>query len=343
VPVVGQIASRLSPVLREQATKKVTQALGATKEKFKAIAAKRAPEILQRGLKGSRQSLLVDATEHAAEAGQAVDDALKHYSGQVVPLQPVIDALEEAKSAFRLPRQVSVAEATRTGAAQAAGARVVGDLVEVPVVLDKRPIQHLSALQDTLRKLGDDATVDQVVAVRRAWDMVVEQAGGFAQRAPGAVGIPLREQSEAWAKKQATKAIRALLAEQVPDLAKVNREYAFWADLRKVLEATLGRTQAQGPGLKQIATGVGGLVTGAATGGGVTGAVGSAVIGSKLFEAMTSPRWRLIDANLRNQLAEALAGGDRRQIAALTARILAIAGGKAATRPESPDQTTGRR
>jgi len=91
IPVIGAAGSKLPQTFREQAAKKVAQALGATKERFKAIAERRAPEILRRGLRGSRASLLEDATTHAREAGQAIDDVLSQAGGQMVPTAPIVD------------------------------------------------------------------------------------------------------------------------------------------------------------------------------------------------------------------------------------------------------------
>ena len=327
IPIAGAASSRLAPALRAQAAKKITQALGATKERFKAIAEKRAPEILKRGLTGSRASLLQDARAHASEAGKAIDDVLQQHGGQLIPTAPIVDALEEAKAAFTAVRTIPVAQAAREGLLKRPGVKVTGTIADVPIVLDRRPIEQLTRLQDTIRQLGDDASVEHLTAVRRVWDDVVARAGGFAHRRSGTFGVPLAEQTEAWAKREATNAIRKTLADKVPDLAKVNTEYAFWKDLQDVLTATQARTQAQGPGLSRTVGSIVGAATGFGTGQDPMSSIGAAVAGGYLapmvVRAITSPQMRFASAHLRNTLADAIESGSIGRMNSAAARILA--------------------
>jgi hypothetical protein len=319
----GSIGRRMAPGLKEAAEKKVAQALGATKERFKALAAKRAPEILRRGLAGSRQGLLQDATEQASAAGKAIDDVLSQHAGVSLSTKSVIDALEEAKAGFITTRAVPAHEALQSGLSQREGARLVGNgVVEVPVVLDERVVDQLTKLQAKVRELGDEVPLDKLVALRRVWDGVVGKAGGYAHRAGGSnFGAPLAEQTETWAKKQGATALRKLFADNVQDLQKVNAEYAFWKDLKDILRATEARTQAQGPGLgRVVAAGVGAT---AGSPGGVQGALVGGYITPKVMEAITSPRWRLVSAHLKNNLADALASDSPEAISAALGRVLA--------------------
>jgi hypothetical protein len=322
-PVIGATLRKAAPGLKEAAEKKVAQALGATKEKYKAITAKRAPEILERGIGGSRKSMLANARGQADEAGQAVDDVLQAHGKMKLPTATVHEALETAKSGYMTSRSMSLSEASAAGMMNAPGAKLVGNSVEIPVVLDERAVENIDKLQALLRNLGDEVEVDKLVAVRRVWDEVVDRAGGYAHKSSGSnFGITLAEGSEAWAKKQGATALRKLFAENVPDITKVNAEFSFWADLSKVLRATEGRTQPQGQGLKQATTAVTGAVIGGTTGG-LGGAAAAAVVAPKVFQMMTSPRWRMVDARLRNKLADALMNGNPDEISALMGRAMA--------------------
>jgi hypothetical protein len=321
-PVIGATLRKVAPGLKEAAEKRVAQALGATKEKYKAIAAKRAPEVLQRGLVNSRQGLLQQAVEQSSAAGKAIDDVLSQHADTPLSTASVLDALEQAKAGFVTTRTVTAQEAMQAGGMNRPGARMVGNMVEIPVVLDERVVSQLDKLKSTVRELGDNVPVEKLVALRRVWDGVVSKAGGYAHRSGGsAFGLPLAEQTEAWAKKQGATALRQLFSESVPDLQKVNAEYAFWADIRNVLRATEARTQAQGPGLSRVAAAGVGAAVGA--GSGVTGAVAGSYIVPKIQQAITSPRWRLVDAHLKNKLAEAMANGDEQQIAGALGRVMA--------------------
>jgi hypothetical protein len=241
IPGVGALRNRLAGRLEEGAEKGVQQALGATKERYKAIAARLTPEILKRGLRGSRESLQAKAAETLETVGTQLDDALTKFGSQPVGTAPITTALETAKDAFRTASPST------------------GKIVE----FEPRAIKQLGGLQQVIADLGPDATVTQLVAVRRAWDKVVSQAGGFAQRSGGAIGVPLKDQSEAWAKREATGAIRKVLEADVPELAAINKEWAFWKNLDDVLTQTLQRTQPQGPGLLRQGAEIAGQAVGA--------------------------------------------------------------------------------
>lgn len=300
-------ATGVPEALRDKAETLVVQALGPTKERFKAMAERLAPEILKRGLGGSREALQARAADMVEQAGQRVDDALQQYGGQAVDTAPILSALEGAKDAFRT-----------TGAN--------GAVVE----FETRAIRQLSGLQQIIADLGPSPRVDQLVAVRRAWDKVVDQAGGYAQRAGGAIGMPLRDQSEAWAKREATGAIRSLLADDVPDLAAINKEFAFWKGIDDVLTQTLKRTAPQKPGLGgQIAEAAGQAVGSVAgSGAGVPGTIGGALVLGRVANmaqaVLGSPRWKFVDAKLRNTLADAIASGNQSSIVSALWRASAV-------------------
>jgi hypothetical protein len=317
LPVAGSLVGAAAPGLKEKAVEKVVQALGPTKERFKAIAARIAPEMLKRGLGGSREALQAQAEEMLEQVGTNLDTALAQYGGQgVTSTQPIVAALEAAKDPFRTVVQGAKGPTT--------------------VVFDDRVVGQLTRLQDTVTQLGPNPTVNQLRALRMAWDKIVDQAGGFAHRAGGAIGVPLKDQSEAWAKREGAGAIRELLAAEVPDLAAINKEWSFWKNLDDVVTQTLQRTQPQGPGLGQAVAKSGLAAAGAAVGApsGVLPAAGGAVLagqlGGMIRAAVTSPRWRLVDARLRNQLADALMTGKPQAITTALGQITAVTGAKAA-------------
>lgn len=308
-PVIGAAMQGVAAPLAKQAENKVMQALGPTKERYKAIAQRLTPQILKRGLGGSREALQEKAAGMLSTVGDELDTALQQFGSTSLGTQPVSAALETAKDAFRT-----------TNAA--------GKVVE----FEPRAIKQLSGLQSIISDLGPDATVNQLIAVRRAWDKVVDQAGGFAHRAGGAIGVPLKDQSEAWAKREGTDAIRALLDTGVPDVAAINKEWSFWKGLDDVLTQTLQRTQPQGPGVGRMIAEGAGQVAGAALGatGGVTTGVGGAFalgkVGALAQKVLTSPRWQFVDARLRNSLAEAIVGNSTGGVTSALMRISAVEG-----------------
>jgi hypothetical protein len=300
-PIIGAGVEGLVPGLRDAAEKKVVQALGPTKERYKAMAERLAPQILRRGLSGSRESLLAKAADTVEATGDQLDTVLQAYGSQPMSTGPIVSTLEAAKDAFRTTN-------------------AKGAIVE----FEPRAIKQLSGLQDIIKGLGPDASVDQLVAIRRAWDKVVDQAGGFAHRGGGAIGVPLADTTEAWAKREATGAIRKELAQAFPDMAAVNKEFSFWKGLQDVLTQTVQRTQPQGPGLMRQVAGAAGAAAGAS--GGIPTALLTGKLGQMAHAVFTSPRFRLIDAGMRNALADALASGQSSRVAGQLSRIAASIG-----------------
>lgn len=335
-PIPGAALAKLAPRFRQAAHKQTVQALGPTKERFKAMAEKRAPDVLKRGIRGSREGVQQQARLKVQALGNDIDNILSVRGAQRTDPAAIIDKLEESKAAFRTTREVPLGEAVRSGMDLAQpGTQITGQTVKIPINFEPRAIEQIDDLQQTLRSLGPDARIDQLVAIRRAWDKVVSQAGGFQQRAKGALGIPLKEQSEAFAKREATKAIRKHLEAEVPDLAAVNKEFAFWKDLDDIVTQTIKRTQPQGKGLGRITRATGGGIVGGLAGAGVGGPVGGGIgavaggaIADQLQAIVTSPRWRLVSAGMKDSLASALASGNAQAITRAVSRLAATQGAR---------------
>ena len=339
-PVASRAIEATAGAIAKPAEKLVQQALGAGKERFKAMAEKVAPEILKRNVGGvtgmSRATLLAKATTEADQAGAAIEAVLQQSGGQAVKTAPLVGALEKVKAGFKTEAPVTAAQmAADPKLAKAAREIAPGQFV-TDVVLDKRAIRQLSDLQRTLTALGPETTVQQAVAVRRVWDKVVEQAGGYSQRGKGAIGVPLKDSSEAWAKREATTAIRKVLAADVPDLAKVNKEYAFWSTVRDVLRQTEKRTAPQEGSLGRNVMTAAGMVAGASSGDGVVDRTEKAILAGALARridlVVRSPRWRMASAQMRNNLADAIASGSTSRATFYLNRIAASQAGGASVR-----------
>ncbi len=301
------LAGEAVPALRAAAEKQVQQFQGPTKERFKAMAERLTPGILQRGLRGSREAVLAQATDAAEQAGQNIDTAIQQFGTRQVGVQPIVDALEKAKDAFRTVRPGN------------------GLVVE----LEPRALRQLDSLQGIVKDLGPDASVEQLIGVRRAWDKVVDQAGGFSHRGPGGIGMPLKDTTEAAAKLEATTAIRKLLDQKVPELSALNKEFSFWKGLQDVLTQTTQRVQPQKAGVGQLMAEATGQVVGGTvgSGGGPGAAVGSAfALGkvAKMAQAVfSSPRWQLASAQTKDALAQAIQNNRVSDITAILGRLSA--------------------
>lgn len=332
VPAVGAAAGAagraIGPKLKDAAVAGVVKALGPTKERFKAMAEKIAPQVLQRGIRGSREAIQAEARGVLERVGPKIDAGIAAHGTRTADTQQIIDAIETAKDDYRTVREITTEELKRE---PEVGRRVMGMVkpgvyrAEIPT--DARVLNHLSGLQDALKELGPEARVDQLVAMRRAWDDVVAQAGGYAHRAPGGIGVPLADSSEAWAKREGAKAIRSMLNETIPELSSLNKEYAFWKTLDDVTTQTLKRQAPQGPSLgRQIASAAGssvGAMIGTSAGGPVGGGAGAFLgqLAGPLRSVFKSPRWTLASARLKDALADAIMSGNRQNVEAALSQI----------------------
>lgn len=328
MPVVGTAASSVAQTLKRGAQTQVEKALGATAQNFKAKASKIAPTILQKGLSGSREALQQQARAMVKTVGGQIDEALEQYGGRQATTKPILDALEESKAPFKTTRTLSAQDLAQNPRLASTAREVSPGAFETDVVIEARPIKQIEKLQQIVTDLGDNATVKQLRAVRQAWDTVVAQAGGYSHRAPGGIGLPLKEQSEAWAKREGANAIRKLLDKEVPELSVINKEFSFWKNLDEVVTQTLQRTAPQRANLLQRLAGAGGRAAGAVVGashGPLTAAAGS-IAGDQLSQAaeraFTSPRWRLMDARTRDRLASAIMAGDRDEMTRIFGRVI---------------------
>lgn len=300
--VPGAIGKRLAPMLRDSAEKSMAQALGATTNASKAEAAKLAPEMLKRGVKGSRQAMFEQAKEAAAAAGarlsQAYTDAAK--AGTTVSGLQVRGHVQLVSDALKVRAQD--------------GSRVV-----VPGT--ERVIQQLENLDRFVASLGDDIPVDRAAAVKQTWDRIVDKAGLFGAKATSSA----TDNADAWAIREASGAFRELLNAN-PTIADLNREVGFWSGLRTVLSRTRLRTQSQsGGGLISNVAGIAGAGAGYSTSGVVGAAIGGAGA-RQLALVLQSPWFRTTAAGpFKKALADALASGNATTIRQAAMRAVVAA------------------
>lgn len=285
---VGKLASSASKVLRRSAEKTTTQALGATKEWAKVEATKLAPGILERGVKGSRQAMLDTAKAQTKTIGKAIEEVIEDAAarGTIVDGNVARASIQAAKQALMVPTQIGTGPKIAIEGAQ-------------------RAIQKLDRLDTFVEKLGPAIPIEDAQRVKMAWDKIVSKAGLYGPKATSSA----TDNAEAWAIREAAGSFRALLANASPDLATLNKEFAFWGGLRNVLKETIKRTQAQRGGLTDAVRGAGGAVVGA-TVGGPLGAGAGQFITQQLSKAVASPWWKTtVSAPMKNALADALASG----------------------------------
>jgi hypothetical protein len=304
VPTIGAIATSLADSLKTSAAENVAKFFNPTTKPFKAVIERRTPEILDRGSEvlGTLGRTRAGATEvfdaATQEAGAAIDQALSVYGSDVVQDAPqrLMAALDVAKAPYVKTRIVSAAEAATLPAAMVVGPTAGG--VQIAIPLNAGKVKQIDALKQIVAAHGNDMTVDDLVGLRRAWDEIAYARPQFGQLGPA--------ESAKWAKKMGGDAIRAIVQSDRPDLAALNREFAFWKDLGTVMDATVTRKTGQ----------VGGLLPGMAEGAGFAGQIASGgsipaafavgKIAKLAQQVFASPRYLSLAANVRTGLADAM-------------------------------------
>jgi hypothetical protein len=297
--------ARAAGALEASADADVTTALNPTRHRTKVKTARIAPEVRARGITGSIEDVRALAKEQRGAVGQDVDRALSGSTADV-ELASVRKALDlEGAETHNLVTQP--------------------DGTTKRVVHDARKDAQIQKVRAILDEYGDTMTTEQAVALRRTWDDVVARAGGFDEKAGNQFGVTLDDASEAGVKRPVVSALRKEIVKANPSLKAINQEFKFWADLDDVASATTSRQVGQKRNLtRQIMRGAG-MVTAAGSGSGVTGAVLAGEFASRAEALFASTKWKLVSAQVKTKLADAIASGDRDRIASALGQATAAA------------------
>lgn len=300
---VSSVLARGAVALKDSAERSVVRALGPTKEWAKATAEKIAPDMIERGVRGTRAAMLERATAETNRVGAAIGATVKQAAeaGTTVPGADLMSAINGARQA--------ITTTTATGApAVIPGAETVA--------------KTLDRLDQFVTSLGPDIPVDKAAHVKTLWDRIVSKAGLYGQKANASA----TDQAKAWATREAASSMRKVINSASPDIAELNEEYVFWKGLKDVLKATELRTQPQSAGLSStIMSSVGagaGFASGDSFGDRAKKAAEGAALG-KAVSLMQSPYWRTtVAAPFKTMLANALASGSNAEVSRVVTKIV---------------------
>jgi hypothetical protein len=281
----GSKEALTADMLRKSGAEEYARVLNPTTKGNKARTAKIVPELIDRGVTAfTRQGLADRAAAELETTGAALDKAWAELpQGAAIGLKPIQD------------RILTTAHEELTEVAAHGGRIAMSDEAETALKHAKNIVDRLAKFAVENPETGEmeiPATVAR--SVRQHFDKLSK--GRFENAA---------QSIEAANNASAADAIRNGLAEAFPDIAAINKEYAFWADTGRVINDTLLRKQGQSPSLaRQILSGAG------AAGGMVAGGIKGAVMGAKamhtLEEITQSPAWRTVGAVWKDRLADAI-------------------------------------
>ncbi len=287
---ISEFKAPIGRAIQTTAEKKASQALGATTKEMKQISDKIVPELLKRKTFFlTRGGLEKKAGMKADIFGDKIDEAWDMIPPESkIQISPIINSLEKLKdSAVTVGR---------------GGQRVV---------IDNEKYKAVQFIQNKFLQLArdpekfvsyPDVSSGSLRKARQILDSATQKTGkGF--------GLGIKDTSLQEARKTGANAIREELAQEFPNIAKINKEFSFWKNVEKVVGATVERTKAQGTPLGETIAEIGGGVAGFAKGGKLFDtALG--VIGAKLLKkAITSPAWRMTSAITRQSIADFIYSG----------------------------------
>jgi hypothetical protein len=263
------------------AVETMERALSPTKDKMKILAKRVAPQMLEEKIAGTLKSIGKQAKEGLKNAAEELDEfgAIEGFTDS----KKVLSVLEEAKRSFVTPRGV---------------------------VVDAKPLKIIDNLSQVIRDAADEGgqiAREELRSIRQIWDKAV-YAG------EKTLGKTVEEGTELSLKKMATDSIRNLLAEEVPDLAKINKKFNFYSNLLKLAEATGARRTGQsglvrrgfgallGSQFGKVASNVTGIPG---------GEIAGAAAGSEMAKITGSTLFKSLSAKGKNMVADAILQGDK--------------------------------
>lgn len=268
---------------REAASTVADRVLAPGNPKYKAAAQKVAPELLKRGVQGDRVAVQQWADDLISTSKQAIDDALNTYPKTAqLPTAKAVSILDDALADMKFDGEVHPSLQS-----------AYDELKTQRDFIAQRP----TMAPDDLRRL------------RQKLDGIADRAGAFA-KAKG--DVALGDAGDAAYK--AGNAVRATVAEQMPELSVPNADMHLGLAVKDILDPVKGRPKTS--------TAPMGVTGGLSTTGAIAGSVASTIpivksiaafVASDLLprirNAQVSPENQLRLANNMYQLSESLKAG----------------------------------
>lgn len=281
--------------LKAAAVKQYTKALSPTTIENKVIAKDIAPEMIDRGIRGSTEAI-------QEQAGKEIN-----------ALRPRVEAAYRGVPVSKTATQSPISNTLNSLEAMKAKYTVDGEIVNPSAV------NAIESVQQIIEKHGNGISPQSLRKIKQIFDEAVSEAGGYTT-------ADLSTNYSLKAQKVAANKIRDVLHTAGPDAAMADKEISFWLDVNQVARATNLRRAGQEGGLLKTftplaygaAAGAAGLTHGAEAG---LGAGSVTALAGFVAQAMRTPTWRTSSAIIKDRLAEALLRGDVRMSAALLGRL----------------------
>jgi hypothetical protein len=289
----GEALPWVAGKLKESAVTQYGRAVSPSKEKAKLIAEGVIPQMIERRIWGSLPNILQKSEDRIKYFGSQIDDVwdqLAQMNGRA-DITPLLKRLEDVAKEHFLVKTPSGQLSPLRGPAEK-GLNELGGIA-----------QTLKEAAEYDPQLGQHViTTDTLRSLRQYWDEIADKGGAFTKRP-----ADLQSWLTAMTHRYAGDAIRAELGQALPDLAKINKEYAFWRNVQEITDRTLTRRVGQQLPLYRRLAEVQGAIAG---GSGLTSILGGMAM-KRLDAVMSGPLWQTLSAVYKDKLANALITGNK--------------------------------
>src|SRR6267142_5289303 len=298
--------------LRRAAATQYERALAPTTKINKALTKDIVPGLIERGERGSLETLETRA------------------AGEAKALRPKLSA-----AYGKVPASATAGSGTTIFQDLEA---LKGKYVVKGQVANPTAVQAIEGVQEVVKQFGADIEPTSLRQLKHIFDEPVAARGGYA-------GGDLTTAYTLKAQKAAGNSIRKIMHQASPDVAALDKEISFWLNVQRVTSQSGLRITGQAGGLVKtlapLATGIAGA-TGVAAHSATTGIEAGviATLTGLAAQAVRSPAWRTASAVLKDRFADALARGSIGDVMALSARfgVAAQEGNKAQPQSGLPMQ-----
>lgn len=296
-------AAKLSNKWRGSAVNSQASALGATGLDARASALELSPEMIRRGVRGTREQMLVESQSNLKTVGANMD-------AQIAKATQAGETISQADVRANLQSAIN-----RMHTTDAQGQ-------PIPIKGLEARIDQLRELDKFVGQLSKDIPVEQAKALKTVYGKIADEAGMYGQNASDV------EKAKGWAASELQSALRRGLAKNA-SLAELDKEYGFWKGVSDILDpAVIKERTSSGPSILSR-TGAS-MLAGSAAGGsagyaffGPGGATLGTVLGASGAKLIESPWWKTtVSAPMKNALADAIAARNYPRVTALTKSII---------------------
>lgn len=280
-PVAGSLLQRVVPMLRKGAQERVASAIDPRGMEEKKSLAQVLPEVTARKpFAWSSEGLQGKFEQSATRIAEQLDAAIDNSKVGALDTRAVAGSMDD------LVQSISRSGGSVTPEAQAA-------------------IGQLQQVQREIVALGDDtfgaATIPRIRELKQQYDKIVAGATKHFFRDQAAAG-------RGAAAKEGYHALRTAMVDAVPDSGTLGKEYQRVATVRNILSKNeIRNISGSAPGVGRIAE-IGAVAGSMATGNPQLLAVAGTI--AALRKIVDSTPLKLVSANLRTSIANALDSGD---------------------------------